>query len=651
MAGLGDVLLWVTLTMAVVAFILQLYDVLKGDDRWRPTEQWLSLMVPIGLWATFAYLVSLFITPDVSYLYVWSRSSTDLDIWYRIAASWAGSSGSMLLFAAISSLAAQLFVWRMRGRMEERRLGMFSTVSSGFVVIFLLVVILGSLFAPTVGSPDDAWRMAQYPNGRGLALSLQTWEMALHPLLVFTAYALCLLVFAAAMSIFKDREKKWPWQVMTIARVSWLLVTLGMAVGAWWAYFEAGWGGYWSWDPVETSSLIIWLALTAFLHSATIDADDRSMPSSAVFGMIPFLTVLFTIFVTRSGTLWAFSVHVYSAATGGGIGNRFIDLLAHNGDVLLLFITLVLTLLVVAWAIWKERKTTARTQRGLKAGSLGVIMPLLVAVILLLLMMKNVDVGLVPNYTEMAQKAPLAFSAVIVALIFCGLDRGMGRRHAVRITVMMVAGSAVIAAFSGEMRFDPLVILPITIFAFSAVIAVVHMGNALIRPGSRGRVSGMAAPLIHLGTVLVLIAYSVTMGFMAAPAEGNPVTMNVGDSVDVGAYTITLTDISGQNVTATGYNQVWTATVDITRGAQSIGTDVKITNYYMVDGPSVAKVKGQVEAFNALTEDVYMEFNLADSGSVSLTATLMPFMNVLWFGTFVLCIGIVVRTGYGFRRD
>jgi c-type cytochrome biogenesis protein CcmF len=665
MTGIGEFGTWLGTVLAMGAFLTSIVALRSPGNRIRNLVVFLNVLVMVELAFLFVYLLYLFAVNDVDYLYVWSRSSSDLDIFYRLGAAWSGAGGSVLLCTLLmASLSYILHSGMMRREdVSSAFLDRYVVLSSMVIAGLMVVILLSEPFAPTIASPDDAWRLISFPDGRGLPLSLQTWEMVVHPLVVFAAYAICFLAFASAGAGLLTKEERWFGPSLRSMRLAWLLLTLGIAIGAWWAYYEVGWGGYWSWDPVETSSLILWVVITAYLHSVARSERSGSYPIlSPALGMLTFATVLFTIFVTRSGKLWLFAVHTYASAEGGDAGDRLLTLLANDASVLATFLLLLLVLFLsvyLPWSRWHGLRKTATGGRDLIIDDASTMTATLVtlgtiAIVLVLLLMKNVDSDLVQNYDEFTQKVPLIFSILMLIMIICLTWRPLGRYRAMALTGAVLFVSVFAALFAYVSGMDAFAVFPIPIFIVSGAIAVVRIVQASsLRPAGRALVS-ISPQLIHLGVALILIAYVCSTSFQTMPEGGNPSPVIIGGSLMVDGYEVRLVDVELTNATpepSHNYNQVWEVTLDVFAGKKELAKDVHLTNYYLDNGTEVRKVRGEVAVIKTLLDDLYLEFDLGNADQVELSATVIPLMNVLWLGTLLMVVGIACRAFYPWRSD
>ena len=249
--------------------------------------------------------------------YVWSYSSLDLPLVYKVSAFWAGQQGSFLLWLFFHAAAGAALALR-------ARLG-----NAGQAVFFFLQALLAALvlfyspFAVTEGyAPAD---------GAGMNPLLQDPWMAVHPPLVFFGYALLAVPYAASLgALLSEKADSTAWLALARnwALVAWALLGAGIFVGAFWAYKVLGWGGWWGWDPVENSSLVPWLAAGVLVHllsAARVRPTNLALAHlSAIFS---YALALYGTFLARSGLLGDFSVHSFSG-TGVGLWLVAVDAIA-----------------------------------------------------------------------------------------------------------------------------------------------------------------------------------------------------------------------------------------------------------------------------------------------------------------------------------
>jgi cytochrome c-type biogenesis protein CcmF len=308
---LGHFALIVALFLALVLGTLPVIGAARGDvasmSLARPAAQAQFLFVAIA----FGCLMASFVANDFSVLNVSSHSNTELPLPYRIAATWGSHEGSMLLWVFMLSLwmvAVSLFSDRLPLDMVARVLGVMGFVSVGFLLFILLT---SNPFQRLVPAALD---------GRDLNPLLQDPGMVIHPPMLYMGYVGFAVAFAFAIAAllsgrFDAAWARWsrPWTT-----AAWLFLTLGIAIGSWWAYYELGWGGWWFWDPVENASFMPWLVGTALIHSLAVAEKRGAFKAwTVLLAIAAFSLSLLGTFLVRSGVLT--SVHAFATDPARGV--------------------------------------------------------------------------------------------------------------------------------------------------------------------------------------------------------------------------------------------------------------------------------------------------------------------------------------------
>lgn len=220
----------------------------SSDRRLSEVSAALSVLTFSAVTAILLLLTYYFLSSDMSFYYVWHYSSTDLSQLYRLSGVWAGAAGSFLLWIWFMTLvlATEVVLEPRRKHLSKAFHGVFQIVVALIIFLFVALLAYMNLFERT-----GSFLLGQYPNGYGMSLVLQTPEMVVHPPVVFAGYAFCVVAFAAGASYFVTKDANWFHMSLPWARLGWIFLTLGIGIGAIWAYYVLGWGGYWAWDPVD----------------------------------------------------------------------------------------------------------------------------------------------------------------------------------------------------------------------------------------------------------------------------------------------------------------------------------------------------------------------------------------------------------------
>lgn len=226
-----------------------------------------------------ASLFYLFLTDDFSVSYVSGHSNRNLEMFYKVAAVWAGQEGSLLFWSFL--LAGYTFFVLLTNRGKHPELMPYvGVILAGVQTFFLILNVFVASPFQVLGAAgaDGVMRVVAMPDGRGLNPLLQYPEMVAHPPTLYMGYVGFTVPFAFALAALLGRYpgEKWIHITRRWTMIAWGFQSAGVLMGAHWAYAVLGWGGYWAWDPVENASLMPWLTGTAYLHSVMMQ-EKRGM--------------------------------------------------------------------------------------------------------------------------------------------------------------------------------------------------------------------------------------------------------------------------------------------------------------------------------------------------------------------------------------
>ncbi|HSB99309.1 MAG TPA: heme lyase CcmF/NrfE family subunit, partial [Burkholderiaceae bacterium] len=308
---LGQVALLLALAAALVQGTLPIAGAARGNALWmalaRPAAQAQSLLVVIA----FVALAYSFASNDFSVLYVASNSNSALPLHYRIAGVWGGHEGSLLLWLLMLNLwtlAVSQFSSHLPQPVIARILAVMGLISVGFLLFMLLTSNPFERLLP--GAPD----------GRDLNPLLQDPGMVFHPPMLYMGYVGFSVAFSFAIAalIGGNLDAAWARWTRPWTTAAWIFLTLGIAMGSAWAYYELGWGGWWFWDPVENASFMPWLVGTALIHSLAVTEKRGAFKSwTVLLAIIAFSLSLLGTFLVRSGVLT--SVHAFATDPMRGV--------------------------------------------------------------------------------------------------------------------------------------------------------------------------------------------------------------------------------------------------------------------------------------------------------------------------------------------
>ena len=291
---------WTLVLAALACIVMMIWP------RWRVEQPIVSLVLHLAVAAPFVALASRFITNDTSILHVALNGGEDLPLKYRFAATWAAREGPLLMWAAWMGLVAWWFGRPLASEMQNTH-NLRLRLMHGFTLLLLLISMTLDPFA---GNPFGV-------KGDGLNELLQTDLMVIHPPLVFLAYSLCIALAATSLAILQyGDDAEIDKRMLHQTRPGLLIATLGIGLGGLWAYMVLDWGGYWAWDPVETGSLLPWLALVLMGHLRTRPGKTSTLMWTGL-GLATGALALFATLVTRAGGVWAASVHTFVVSADG----------------------------------------------------------------------------------------------------------------------------------------------------------------------------------------------------------------------------------------------------------------------------------------------------------------------------------------------
>ena len=308
---LGHFSLILALSLGILMATLPLLGAYRGVATWIAFAQPAAL-AQFAL-ISFAYfcLTWAFLNNDFSVAYVANHSKTELPLIYKISGVWGGHEGSLLLWILILSgwtAAVALFSQSLPSSLSSRVIAVMGLVSVGFLLFTLLT---SNPFTRLLPEPLE---------GRDLNPLLQDFGLAVHPPMLYLGYVGFSVPFAFSIAAllggrFDSAWARWtrPW-----ANMAWVFLTIGIALGSWWAYYELGWGGWWFWDPVENASFMPWLVGTALIHSlAATEKRGVFKAWSVLLAVLAFSLSLLGTFLVRSGVL--ISVHAFATDPTRGL--------------------------------------------------------------------------------------------------------------------------------------------------------------------------------------------------------------------------------------------------------------------------------------------------------------------------------------------
>ncbi len=307
---LGHFAVVLALAVALVQMVLPAWGAHTGDARLMQVGEPAALAQLALLAIAFGALTHAYITSDFSVENVWANSHSAKPLLYKISGVWGNHEGSMLLWVLILALfgaAVALFGRNLPNTLRANALAVQAVIA----VAFLLFIVFAS---------NPFTRIPLQPEGRGLNPILQDPALSFHPPFLYAGYVGLSMAFSFAVAALIEgrTDAAWARWVRPWTLAAWICLTLGIAMGSWWAYYELGWGGWWFWDPVENASFMPWLAATALLHSALVMEKREALKVwTILLAILAFSLSLIGTFLVRSGVLT--SVHAFAVDPARGV--------------------------------------------------------------------------------------------------------------------------------------------------------------------------------------------------------------------------------------------------------------------------------------------------------------------------------------------
>ena len=629
-AELGQYALALALALSLIQVIVPAYGAARGDAVLMGVAGPVAGTLFAFIAFAFAALIQLYVTSDFTVLNVVENSHSQMPLIYKISSTWGNHEGSMLLWVFVLGLFGALVAF-FGGNLPDRLKAYVLAVQGSIATAFLAFILFTSNpFLRLVPPPAE---------GRDLNPILQDPGLAIHPPLLYLGYVGLSISFAFAIAaLIEGRiDAAWARWVRPWTLAAWIFLTLGIAMGSYWAYYELGWGGFWFWDPVENASLMPWLAATALLHSAVVmEKRDALKVWTILLAILSFSLSLVGTFLVRSGVLT--SVHAFASDPTRGI---FIL------GILCFFIAGGFALFALRAPELRQGGLFAPVSREgalvfnnlfLTAAAAAVLVGTLYPLALEALTGAKITVG--PPYFN------LAFGGLMLPLVFAmpfgpllawkrGDLLGVAQRLMLAAALAVVA-AVVTAAWAGGSILAPLAV-GLALFVMLGALTDLAERAGLGRVDARVALKRLrGVPRSAYGTALAHFGIGVTLfGIVCASSWSveKIIAVKVGDTFAVGSRALTLERM--ENRSGPNYRSR-TAVFSIRDGVEPQGTIEASRRMFAARqmGTTEAGIRtfGLSQLYVSMSEE-------SPSGEVSIRATYRPSVTLIWLGAVVMALG------------
>lgn len=648
MSNFGAFCLLLALCLSLYGLFASLLGAILKQHRIVRSAERAAIASCAGILLSLAALLYLLATSDFSVTHVAQSTNRELPVYYKLAALWGAHDGSMLLWVFVTAVFSGIVVLQNRFRYRDMMPYVVAVLMFNLSFFLILNLFLSNPFNELVQVlPDGTMHKFSPQDGRGLNPLLQYWAMIIHPPILYLGFIGFVVPFAFAIAALITRQLGDTW-IRTTRRwtlITWLFLGVGLILGGKWAYVELGWGGYWGWDPVENSSLMPWLAGTAFLHSVIVQERKGMLKVwNVLLVVITYLLGIFGTFITRSGIIN--SVHAF-ADSKLGVFFLYYMLLVLGGSLFLIIDRL------------PYLKSERRLDSVLSRESAFLFNNLLLLVACFAVLWGTMF-PVLSNWVEGTKitVGPPFFNSVGIPIgLMLLFLTGVGPLFAWRKTSVeslrraflwpMAPALLVCIALlvSGMRSFYSLVSFTLCMFVLVTIAQEFWKGTR-VRVRNTGENFALALVnltlknkrryggyVVHLSIVLIFIGLTGN-AFNRQTSQA----MVPGDEMQIGRYTLKMADYRDGDTPNYQYGR---ATLEVYRGGKLIRTMQPEKRFYKAsDGQSTT----EVALYSKPLEDLYVVFAGAsnDGKRYEITAHLNPLVWWVWFGAAVMVVGTLI---------
>ena len=642
---IGGLALNLALGLAIIAIIFNVLYLRSGDGRLFLSGQRAALAVSLLSFFATIILTQLLMTSNFDVDYVAHYTSQETPLIYKFTALWAGQSGSLLFWLFILSLYAIIAI--LQNQRSQLKLMPWVMIVLVTVQLFFLILVnfITNPFAPT----ETDFVIA---NGLGLNPLLQNATMAIHPPMLYLGFVGFTVPFAFSIAAMAQRDMNALWMrtVRQWLLFVWLMLSIGVMLGGWWAYQELGWGGYWAWDPVENASFMPWLAGTALLHSVMIqEKKDMLKVWNMVLIIITFTLCIFGTFLTRSGVMS--SVHSFTASSLGPI-----------------FLGFVFFILVVSFGLMSRRMQLLRSKKRIESFSSRESGFLFNNVVFIVMCFAVLWGTLFPVISEAIRGTKITVGAPffnqinipigLVLLCLTGIGpllvwRKTSKQSFIRnFTTPVIAGLVMaLILYITNIRGYVLISFSLSVFVLTTISLefargirsriTVHKENPLtafwrLLRKNRSRYGGY---IVHVGIVFMFIGFT-GHAFDSEKEFG----LKKDETNHLSGYTFVLQNIREEE---RPNHYAWIADLHV---SDASGKEIVMLHpekriyFHRNPDPERRQPHSELDIYSTMKQDIYSIFNSVDleNGVAYLKIMINPLVNWVWFGGFIFVLGTLV---------
>ena len=627
MAEIGSYLILLAMCAAAAGASGALFALWLAEERFRERAARFSAICVIlagtALAAASGLLVAALVRSDFSFEYVWAYTDKGLPLFYRATAFWAGQAGSFLFWGLMTALTGSIFVLSngFRSFSSQTRLW--------FQLIFLTIIAFFCLMLDGGNSPFKV--LAEIPaDGRGMNPLLQNPGMVIHPPLLFLGYAIFTVpgCLALAALLVPEETKRWHAASRPYALLAWLFLSAGIVLGAWWAYMELGWGGYWAWDPVENASVLPWLTGTAALHLGLLESRrGKGHRAHAFFMGLTTVAAFFATWLVRGNVVQ--SVHAYAESGVGGVFLTFVT------------ISFLFCCLVCFGSRPKGTEFGGLESREGFILMTAAVMTTLGAVIMLATLWPVItalaggrSVGLDAGFYNRVCLPML--TVVLGLLILCTRVDWSGRIRGLKKAI------ALIALFIASMFGATLAGMDASLPILGAGTAVTALAAMALLAWERG--AGLMSIAIHAGFALMALG----VAFSGPYSAESDVSLAKGASAELKGFTITLNELYEGTSPSEGFRFL-EAELSLKKNGKDLGIVAPQRRIY-AKYPQNAYSEAATRF--SLGDEFYATFlGVDENNAAALRVSVHPLVNWIWIGGTLMCLAPLLSVlGSGRRR-